>query len=47
MSATVDAGLFANYFRQGLGYSPPVMTIPGFTFPVCELYLKDALGLTS
>jgi ATP-dependent RNA helicase DHX57 len=46
MSATVDAGLFANYFRQGLGYSPPVMTIPGFTFPVRELYLEDALELT-
>jgi ATP-dependent RNA helicase DHX57 len=46
MSATVDAGLFANYFSQGLGYSPPVMTIPGFRFPVHELYLEDALELT-
>ncbi|CAK9194202.1 unnamed protein product [Sphagnum troendelagicum] len=44
--ATVDAGLFANYFRQGLGYSPPVRTIPGFRFPVRELYLEDALELT-
>jgi HrpA-like RNA helicase len=46
MSATVDAGLFVNYFRQGLGYSPPVMAIPGFRFPVLELYLEDALELT-
>ncbi|CAM6018180.1 unnamed protein product [Sphagnum balticum] len=47
MSATVDASLFANYFSQGLGYSPPVMTIPGFRFPVRELYLEDALELTA
>lgn len=46
MSATVDAGLFGDYFRKELGYKPPIMNIPGFTFPVRELYLEDALELT-
>lgn len=46
MSATVDAGLFANYFKQDGGCVPPVMNIPGFTFPVRELYLEDAFELT-
>lgn len=46
MSATVDAGLFANYFKKDGGCVPPVMSIPGFTFPVRELYLEDAFELT-
>lgn len=46
MSATVDAGLFANYFRRNGDHVPPVMNIPGFTFPVRELYLEDVFELT-
>ncbi len=47
MSTRVDLGPFANYFKQGLGYNPLVTTNHGFMFPVCELYLEDALELTS
>lgn len=46
MSATVDSGTFADYFRKNLGHKPPIMNIPGFTFPVRELYLEDAFELT-
>lgn len=46
MSATVDAGVFANYFKKSGSYAPPVVNIPGFTFPVRELYLEDALEMT-
>ena len=38
MSATLDAGLFARYFGGA-----PVAHIPGFTYPVRELFLEDAL----
>ena len=38
MSATLDAGLFARYFG-----GVPVAHIPGFTYPVNELFLEDAL----
>jgi tRNA U34 2-thiouridine synthase MnmA/TrmU len=47
MSTRMDLGPFANYFKQGLGYNPLVMTNHGFMFPICELYLEDALELTS
>jgi hypothetical protein len=42
----MDVGFFANYFKQGLGNNLHVMIILGFTFPVHELYLKDAMELT-
>jgi ATP-dependent RNA helicase DHX36 len=41
MSATLDAEKFARYF-----WNCPVLHIPGFTFPVKELYLEDVLELT-
>lgn len=48
MSATADADLFARYFDKTLsrenGKSPVcVVDIPGFTYPVRELHLEDAL----
>jgi len=45
MSATADATLFANYFRQD-GASVSLVNIPGFTYPVRELYLEDVLERT-
>jgi HrpA-like RNA helicase len=41
MSATLNADAFSSYFGGG-----PVIKIPGFTHPVKELYLEDALQLT-
>ncbi|CAI5992045.1 unnamed protein product, partial [Closterium sp. NIES-64] len=42
MSATLDAGLFANYFG-----GCPVINVPGFTYPVRSLYLEDILRITN
>ncbi|CAM6083041.1 unnamed protein product [Calypogeia fissa] len=41
MSATINAELFSKYFGDA-----PMMHIPGFTFPVTELFLEDVLELT-
>ncbi|KAK8936318.1 putative pre-mRNA-splicing factor ATP-dependent RNA helicase [Platanthera zijinensis] len=41
MSATINANLFSEYFEN-----TPVMHIPGFTFPVAELFLEDILEKT-
>ncbi|CAG0879878.1 unnamed protein product [Darwinula stevensoni] len=41
MSATMNAGLFTKYYNNC-----PLIHIPGFTFPVEELYLEDVLQLT-
>ena len=41
MSATMDHVHLARYFG-----APPVLEIPGFTFPVKELHLEDLLELT-
>jgi ATP-dependent RNA helicase DHX57 len=38
MSATVDADLFSNYFQC------PVVNIPGFTYPVQDIYLEEILS---
>ncbi|KAL2610391.1 hypothetical protein R1flu_028964 [Riccia fluitans] len=46
MSATVDPTLFVRYFRQDVKADPCIVNIPGFTYPVQELYLEDALDLT-
>eukprot|EP00897_Mesotaenium_endlicherianum_P002934 jgi/Mesen1/2669/ME000167S01818 len=46
MSATVDADLFAAYFKGAIGRPPGVISIPGFTHPVRELFLEDALEMT-
>lgn len=46
MSATVDTTLFLRYFKQDAQLDPCVVSIPGFTFPVQEYYLEDALDLT-
>ena len=48
MSATLNAATFANYFAGPSGSSVPVPTlhIPGFTFPVQDFYLEDALQVT-
>ena len=41
MSATVDVELFSEYFS-----GCPVISVPGFTHPVTEFYLEDALNVT-
>ncbi|KAG9131678.1 hypothetical protein Leryth_009422 [Lithospermum erythrorhizon] len=41
MSATINADLFSRYFGEA-----PTIHIPGFTFPVAELYLEDVLEKT-
>jgi len=38
MSATLNPELFSNYFNQA-----PVMHIPGFTYPVQDVFLEDIL----
>ncbi|XP_010505119.1 PREDICTED: DExH-box ATP-dependent RNA helicase DExH1 isoform X2 [Camelina sativa] len=38
MSATINADMFSTYFGNA-----PTMHIPGFTFPVAELFLEDVL----
>lgn len=55
MSATMDANLFVKYFEtshRGIGASeqvsrlplpPPVISVPGFVYPVKEMYLEDIL----
>lgn len=49
MSATADADLFVNYFSSEVSrVSGPVtkLSIPGFTYPVKDLYLEDCLEET-
>ena len=50
MSATMDARLFERYFHQGMEKewprAPPIISIPGRTFPVTEVYLEDVLERT-
>ncbi|KAL6067310.1 DEAH (Asp-Glu-Ala-Asp/His) box polypeptide 57 [Balamuthia mandrillaris] len=41
MSATLNAEMFSNYFN-----GCPVVEIPGFTHPVTEFFLEDALEMT-
>ncbi|KAL2533499.1 RNA helicase family protein [Abeliophyllum distichum] len=41
MSATINADLFSKFFGDA-----PTIHIPGFTFPVTELYLEDVLEKT-
>ncbi|CDF36697.1 similar to DEAH (Asp-Glu-Ala-Asp/His) box polypeptide 57 [Chondrus crispus] len=48
MSATLDANKFAEYFSSTLSRgnkraTVPIVSIPGRTFPVEELYLEDAV----
>lgn len=51
MSATAESGLFASYFEKvaggkkgtASGGSVSVVDIPGFTYPVRELSLEDAV----
>jgi ATP-dependent RNA helicase DHX57 len=47
MSATADSGLFATYFSGEKGCSSSVsvtlVDIPGFTYPVRELWLEDTV----
>ncbi|KAM0891600.1 hypothetical protein ACQ4PT_026306 [Festuca glaucescens] len=42
MSATINADLFSKYFGEA-----PIMHIPGFTYPVAEMFLEDILEKTS
>ena len=47
MSATVNEDMYINYFRDLLSpQSLPVLFIPGFTHPVRELFLEDAIERT-
>ena len=43
MSATLNAQVFADYFRQ---FDPYLAEIPGRAHPVQAFYLEDALALT-
>lgn len=48
MSATLDAQKFSRYFETalaGANSAVPIVSIPGRTFPVHELYLADAVEL--
>jgi len=45
MSATLNAKLFSDYFSTKT-VKTPILEIPGFTFPVQELYLEDLLEKT-
>ncbi|XP_060066798.1 ATP-dependent DNA/RNA helicase DHX36-like [Ylistrum balloti] len=42
MSATLNAEQFSNYFHDC-----PMLDIPGFTYPVTEYWLEDAIEMTS
>ncbi|KAL4253594.1 hypothetical protein ABKN59_003415 [Abortiporus biennis] len=42
MSATINHEIFVRYFNNA-----PLLTIPGFTHPVDDIYLEDALPLIS
>ncbi|OAY64612.1 ATP-dependent RNA helicase DHX36 [Ananas comosus] len=42
MSATINADLFSKYFGNA-----PIIHIPGFTFPVAELFLEDDVDIDS
>lgn len=42
MSATLNAEMFSSYFGNC-----PIINIPGFTYPVKEFYLEDALEFTN
>lgn len=47
MSATADANLFASYFTSDVKLSDvSILTIPGFTYPVKDLYLEDVIETT-
>jgi ATP-dependent RNA helicase DHX57 len=46
MSATLDASKFSHYFSSLIAQPVPVISIPGRTHPVTELYLEDAIALT-
>lgn len=45
MSATFDAEKFAEYFSRS-GSIPPILKIPGRTFPVETKYLEDVIEMT-
>jgi ATP-dependent RNA helicase DHX57 len=45
MSATAEAQLFAGYFENNKTL-PPVISIPGFTHPVQDFFLEDAIEAT-
>lgn len=45
MSATFDADNFAQYFND-LGAIPPVLKVPGRTFPVQVKFLEDVIEMT-
>jgi HrpA-like RNA helicase len=47
MSATADANLFASYFESRMpGQAAGRLAIPGFTHPVKDMFLEDALEAT-
>lgn len=41
MSATIQQSTFANYYKD-----PPMLTIPGRTFPVRDFYMEDIIQAT-
>ena len=46
MSATLSASSFAEYFALPNAPTVPTISIPGFTFPVTDLFLEDIIQMT-
>jgi HrpA-like RNA helicase len=45
MSATMDSQRLAQYMSQGTRLAaPPILSIPGFTHPVADVWLEDVCG---
>lgn len=44
MSATINADLFRNYFKNDRGQKAPLIDVPGKTYPVTRNYLDGFIG---
>ena len=44
MSATINADLFRNYFKDDRGRKAPLVDVPGKTYPVTRHYLDNFVG---
>ena len=44
MSATINADLFRNYFKNDRGQKAPLVDVPGKTYPVTRSYLDGFIG---
>lgn len=46
MSATAEAQLFEQYFKKACMANIPIISIPGFTYPVQDFFLEDIIETT-